>query len=571
MALIVPKPKKLIAPAKPKKLLVPNKKTLNIVEEMFANEPPEARAKYDKMVAKFREKNADYVIPDKEAIYHKNFIHYQLANPDALLQKPNFGAQTKFLLDDSDICIFGGAAGGGKSHAGLLFPLTMTSYGDFRSVMFRRVMPEIKRSGGLLDKSRKIYPYYGGHLDNQVSNWNFESGAVVELSGLQYLSDAEDYRGSEYILIYFDELNLFLELQFWLLYSRARNPEDSNCPVEAMVRASTNPDPDSFVRKLLDWWIGKDGYAIPERSGVKRWLVSNPNTDIREQFCDRDEAVERTNYLYKDWEEYERPDPISLCFIPSSLKDNPFLDTNKKYRAGLGAMDAVQMERLMRGNWNTKYAAGKMFMPEWCEFIDANQVPEDVIVGRGWDIASTEPTKKNKTPDFTSGTKMAREKNSDVVYVLDNQTFQLEPNDARQRIREIAEADGKFCFQDIPLDPGNGKWTFDTLREAIPKEIPMECSPEKGKKYDRFSPFSALCYQGYDHGTSWVDADGVTQRHVPVKKVKIVKGAWNTEFCNQLKQFPDGKNDDVADSCSRIFNNLFGEDEFNIDAFFPSS
>ena len=42
--LILPQAKKLIKPDKP----------MSIIDEMFANEPPEARAKYDEMVAKFR-------------------------------------------------------------------------------------------------------------------------------------------------------------------------------------------------------------------------------------------------------------------------------------------------------------------------------------------------------------------------------------------------------------------------------------------------------------------------------------------------------------------------------------
>ena len=544
---------------------------MNIIDQMFANESKEARQKYDDMVAKFRVKNADYPIPDQEAIYHKNLIHQHLAHPHMPQIKPNFGAQTKFLLDDSDICIYGGAAGGGKSHAGLLFPLMYVHLATFRSIMFRRAMPDITNSGGLLDESRKIYemPPFNGRINNQTYKWTFPSGARIDLSGLQYESDADNYKGAQFGLVYFDELTLFLEYQFWLLYSRARTAEGSNgCPIDAMVRASTNPDPDSFVRQLLDAWIGKDGYAIPEMSGVKRWLVSNPNTNEREQFEHRMEALERIVKLYPDLNEYERPDPISLSFIPSSLKDNPFLDTNKKYRSVLAVQDAVMMARLGEGNWNAKYAAGKMFQESWVEFIDASEVPADVYECRGWDIASTEPTKKNKSPDWTSGTKMAREQDGDILYILDNQTFQLEPNQAKHRIKEIAEADGKMCVQDIPLDPGSGKWTFDTLRELIVNEIPMECSPEKGKKYDRFTPFSAYCHRGCDHKTSWVDANGVTQRHIPMKMVKIVKASWNKAFVEQLKQFPDGKNDDVADSCSRAFNNLFDDSGFNAKAFF---
>ena len=42
----------------------------------------------------------------------------------------------------------------------------------------------------------------------------------------------------------------------------------SMCGVRPYVRASCNPDADSWVASFLSWWIDQDtGYAIPERSG----------------------------------------------------------------------------------------------------------------------------------------------------------------------------------------------------------------------------------------------------------------------------------------------------------------
>ena len=32
-----------------------------------------------------------------------------------------------------------------------------------------------------------------------------------------------------------------------------------------------NPDPDSWVAKFIDWWIGEDGLPIPERDGRVRY------------------------------------------------------------------------------------------------------------------------------------------------------------------------------------------------------------------------------------------------------------------------------------------------------------
>lgn len=65
----------------------------------------------------------------------------------------------------------------------------------------------------------------------------------------------------------FDELTHFSEAQFWYMLSRNR----SMSGVRPYVRATTNPDADSWVAKLIDWWIDDvSGYPIPERGGVVR-------------------------------------------------------------------------------------------------------------------------------------------------------------------------------------------------------------------------------------------------------------------------------------------------------------
>ena len=42
----------------------------------------------------------------------------------------------------------------------------------------------------------------------------------------------------------------------------------------ALRRAATNPDSDSWVAKLLAWWIDQQtGLPITERAGQLRWFV----------------------------------------------------------------------------------------------------------------------------------------------------------------------------------------------------------------------------------------------------------------------------------------------------------
>ena len=60
------------------------------------------------------------------------------------------GPQTDFLSSAADICIYGGAAGGGKTVGLILEPLRHVSrIGNFTTVFFRRTTPQITNPGGL--------------------------------------------------------------------------------------------------------------------------------------------------------------------------------------------------------------------------------------------------------------------------------------------------------------------------------------------------------------------------------------------------------------------------------------
>src|SRR6266481_7163452 len=72
---------------------------------------------------------------------------------------PQPGPQTDFLRTPADICIYGGAAGGGKTVGLILEPLRYVSrVPGFTAVFFRRTTPQITNPGGLWDESVNFYP-----------------------------------------------------------------------------------------------------------------------------------------------------------------------------------------------------------------------------------------------------------------------------------------------------------------------------------------------------------------------------------------------------------------------------
>jgi hypothetical protein len=265
--------------------------------------------------------------------------------------KPQPGPQTRFLATKADVAIYGGAAGGGKSWALLMEALRHTYNKDFGAVIFRRTYVQIKNEGGLWDESIKIYPLTGAKPRENDLYWRFPSGAAVSFSHVENDKTVLDYQGAQIAMIGFDELTHFTDYQFWYLFGRNR----SVCGVKPYIRATCNPDADSWVAKLIEWWINQDtGYPIPERSGVIRWFVR-----LGANIVWADSPSELAGYV--DVNNVPIP-PKSFTFIPSKLTDNKILmRLDPGYIANLMALPFVERERLLSGNWKIRHGRNSFF------------------------------------------------------------------------------------------------------------------------------------------------------------------------------------------------------------------
>lgn len=266
-----------------------------------------------------------------------------------LIIRPQPGPQEQFLSTSADIALYGGAAFSGKSFANLLMPLHHIGEPEFGAVFFRRTSPEITNEGGLWDEANKIYsPIKGARSSSHpLLMWRFPSGSKVRFSHLQHENDIYSWQGAQIPLLLFDELTHFTETQFFYMVGRNRNR--SNNGIRPYVRATCNPDPDSWVRNFIDWWIDEYGFPIKERSGKIRYFCR-----INNKIQWGDTPQELINQFGNDC------DPKSFTFIAASIYDNAIgMSNDPAYISNLKALPEHEKKRLLNGNWNARPTGGE--------------------------------------------------------------------------------------------------------------------------------------------------------------------------------------------------------------------
>jgi predicted phage terminase large subunit-like protein len=435
--------------------------------------------------------------------------------------------QETFLRSSADIAIFGGSAGGGKSYALLIEALRHMNNKDFGAVFFRRESVQITNEGGLWDTALSLYPELGATTRAHPSlECIFPSGAKISFKHLNQEKDVYGYQGAQIPLIAFDELTHFTKKQFFYMLSRNR----SMCGVKPYIRASTNPDPDSWVASFISWWINQDtGFAIPDRSGVIRWFyVVDDNIvwgDTKEELIAKYGNIMRSND--------EIISPKSATFVLSTIYDNQaLLSKDPAYLANLMALDRVERERLLNGNWKVRAQSGEVFKKEWFEIVDEIPVAENIA--RAWDLAASEPNSNNPDPDYTVGLKGIRDKDG-IFYIIDRYKDRVTAAKVENAIEWHAENDGKKCKIRLPQDPGQAGKSQASNMFVLLAGYPVEIKPVTGNKLIRSKPASAQAENG---------------------KIKLLRGDWNEDFLRMLEAFPSGAHDDDIDALSDLIDTL---------------
>jgi predicted phage terminase large subunit-like protein len=413
-----------------------------------------------------------------------------------------------FLESTADICVYGGAAGGGKTWALLLEPLYHVSNPEFACVIFRRTYPQITNEGGLWDESMRVYPGAGAAPRESDLQWVFPTGASVRFAHLQHEKDKYSWQGAQIPLICFDELTHFSQAQFLYMLSRNR----SLSGVRPYIRATTNPDADSWVKEFLAPWVDDEHPEFPYPAGKLRWFTVENNV---------------ITWVPAAWRDENGLPGKSMTFVPARVFDNRILlAQNPEYLGSLRALPLVEQQRLLYGNWKVRPAAGKVFNRAWIEVIDV--APAGGRDVRFWDFAATEKKLASADPDWTVGLRLRRAP-SGVFVVIDVVRVRASPGEVKRLMYHTTTQDGPGVAVRWEIEGGaSGKMVNADLVHMLAGYDARGVLPV-GDKVQRAQAMAAQALAG---------------------NVKLVRGMWNAELLAELHGFPDLPHDDQVDGLS---------------------
>jgi len=308
------------------------------------------------------EKYTNFKTKDGHKVFSYEYIeHLRSLNQPHKYIIPQAGGQERALSSSADIIFYGGKRGGGKSFALVDEAVKDIRNPNFVSYILRKEKDDFKT---LIETANNLYPPFGEY--NRAQNdmaWRLNNGGSISF---RYFKDSsyeefkDRFQGREIPYIGIDEVTQMPYKYFKYLLTCNRNSKN----IRNRIFATCNPDPYSWVAEFIDWWIGEDGIALPERSGKSRFCFMDGDTVVDIIWGDtRDEAYQKARHLIdKYWKDefYEFTTPQDMfikevTFIIGELTENKILlKSDPSYMASLSQQDEEQRSRDLDGNWKFK-------------------------------------------------------------------------------------------------------------------------------------------------------------------------------------------------------------------------
>lgn len=450
---------------------------------------------------------------------------------DVVIHSPLSQKQEAFMQDnESDIIVFGGAKGSGKSQMTLLKMFNAGMFDkDYSAVITMYSQKMIKGAGSLWSTGNKLFTRYGVRSNGLEMNWSFPSGAEIKCHHL--LDNQQDFYGFQITHGFVDEAQFTKVDDVWHLITRMR----SKSKRKHQLMLTCNPDRNSF---LCDW-LTRGGYLLesglpnPDMDGQKVWMIQIGGEF--QFFKDKKEITEQFGSEVAGF-------ALRFVFYSANIYDNPWLLKNQpKYVHNLENQKRIDREKNLLGNWyvaeeNSGYAKREMFKE--CPLSD---VPLGLPTVRAWDLAATKPSEVNPDPDWTRGVKATYDKADGSFYIMGMDSIRDRSALVQDAIEKAAKQDGREVYVSIPVDSGSaGKTVADQKKARLMKlGHKVVLSSARQSKMKRAEPFLLALQEG---------------------KVHVVKGTFSEQDYAEIENFDgaksNGYHDDIIDAIADAYTTL---------------
>lgn len=245
--------------------------------------------------------------------------------------------QIDFLNLECKEALYGGAAGGGKSEALLLWLAEGVEIPRYSGLFLRRIEPMLYSStDSPINRSHALYKPLGGSWNSSLMRWRFPSGAEIKFGAMQLEKHREKYQGGAYHRIAWDELTHFTESQYtYVSFSRERH--HIGFPIPCGTRSGSNP--------------GGEGHAW-----VRRRFITKEAEKLLKKLRPYDQSPPGLVF-------YKNP---KRAFVPARVADNPTLDIDAYIETMSENLTPILRARLLNGDWSVIEDA--IFSAEWLRY-----------------------------------------------------------------------------------------------------------------------------------------------------------------------------------------------------------
>jgi len=205
----------------------------------------------------------------------------------------------------------------------------------YTGIIFRRTFTMLEQADGIIQRSQRYYPTYGGVYNWSKHYWNFPSGAMIYFSHMQHIKNMLEHQGAQYCFVGFDEVTEFEKEMYMYLFTRCRPPATD---LRAYIRGATNPG------NIGHKWV-KDRFITRDITNRLRYFAPVPDADGK--LIDTE--------VTRDY-----PNALSRVYYPAKMSDNPSGDPNYASRI-MATGDPVVIAQLIEGDWDAVRKHGLIY------------------------------------------------------------------------------------------------------------------------------------------------------------------------------------------------------------------